>query len=100
MAVLSKPRAFKILKEFFLRNGYLRLKDKSKFEKLGSQKYKNGFEVRLIAKNEKELKKIRHAISAMGLYVANSFTKGNQIVQPIYGREITERFEQIKRKEK
>ncbi|WP_144604383.1 hypothetical protein [Algoriphagus algorifonticola] len=98
MKKLSKHLAFKILKEAFLRNGYLRIKDSSKVEKLGSQKYKQGYEVRIVTKNEIELERIRTAISSLGLYAAKPFFKGNQIVQPIYGEEITRKFEKLKPK--
>ncbi|MFN3997053.1 hypothetical protein [Algoriphagus sp.] len=98
MEKVSKRLAFKILKEVFLRNGNLRIKDKSKVEKFGSQKYKQGFEVRLVAKDEAELERIQTAISCLDLYVAKTYLKGNQIVQPIYGEEIARKFEKIKRK--
>lgn len=98
MKKVSKRSAFKILKEVFLRNGNLRIKDKSKVKEFGSQKYKQGYEVRFLAKNEAELERIQTAISSLDLYVAKTFTKGNQIVQPIYGEEIARKFEKIKRK--
>lgn len=98
MEKVSKRLAFKILKEVFLRNGNLRIKDISKVKVFGSQKYKQGYEVRLLAKDEAELERIQIAISSLDLYVAKTFKKGNQIVQPIYGEEITRKFEKIKRK--
>lgn len=98
MEKVSKRLAFKILKEVFLRNGNLRMKDMSKVEESRSQKYKKGFEVRLLAKDEVELERIQSAISSLDLYVAKSYLKGNQIVQPIYGKEITKKFQKIKRK--
>lgn len=96
MKKLSKPLAFKFLKEIFLRNGNLRIKDEVKAAKFGSQKHKKGYEVRLLAKNEQELEHIQTAISTLDLYVAKTYLKGKQIVQPIYGKEITKKFEKIK----
>jgi hypothetical protein len=98
MGKLSKRLAFKILKEIFLRNGNLRIKDSSRVEESRTQKYKKGFEVRLLAKDEVELERIQSAISSLDLYVAKPFLKGNQIVQPIYGEEITRKFEKLKPK--
>jgi hypothetical protein len=88
--------AFDYLKKIFLRNGNLRIKDKTKVAKFGSKK---GYEVRLLAKNEQELEQIQAAISTLDLYVAKTYMNGNQTVQPIYGEEITKRFEEIKLKE-
>ncbi|SEF78825.1 hypothetical protein SAMN03080598_01411 [Algoriphagus boritolerans DSM 17298 = JCM 18970] len=98
MDKLSKKLALKILKKVFLRNGYVRIKDSSRIEESKTQKYKKGYEVRLVAKDEAELARIRVAIFSLDLYVAKSFLKGNQMVQPIYGEEITRKFEKIKRK--
>ncbi|WP_026951229.1 hypothetical protein [Algoriphagus mannitolivorans] len=98
MEKVSKRLAFKILKEVFLRNGYVRIKDESKLKELGSQKYKQGYEVRLIAKDEAELERIRTAISVLDLHVAKSYLNGKQFVQPIYGKEVTRKFEKLKPK--
>ncbi len=99
MKKMSKPLAFKFLKEIFLRNGNLRIKDEVKVAKFGSQKHKKGYEVRLLAKDEQELEHIQIAISSLDLYVAKSYLKGKQFVQPIYGKEITKKFEEIKTSE-
>ena len=89
--------AMNVLKKVFLRNGYLRIKDSSRIEESKTQKYKKGFEVRLVANDEAELELIRAAISALDLHVAKSFQKGKQMVQPIYGEEITRKFEKLKK---
>jgi hypothetical protein len=96
MNKMSKNLAFEILKKVFLRNGYIRIKDSSRIEESKTQKYKKGFEVRFVAKDEAELALIRAAISDLGLYVAKSFVKGKQIIQPIYGEEMTRKFEKLK----
>ncbi|MEP2348334.1 MAG: hypothetical protein ABJH96_11135, partial [Algoriphagus sp.] len=96
MEKMSKPMAFNLLKEKFLRNGNLRIKDELLVAKPGSHKSKKGYEVRILAKNEQELEEIQTAISSLDLYVAKTFLKGKQIVQPIYGKEITKKFEKIK----
>jgi hypothetical protein len=98
MEVISKRLAYKVLKEVFLRNGYLRIKDSSRVEEAKTQKYKKGYEVRLVAQDEAELARIRVAIVSLSLYLAKPFLKGKQMVQPIYGEEVTRKFEKIKRK--
>lgn len=65
MKKMSKPLAFEFLKEIFLRNGNLRIKDEVKVAKFGSQKHKKGYEVRLLAKDEQELEHIQIAISSL-----------------------------------
>lgn len=96
MNTMSKNVALKLLEKIFLRNGYVRIKNSSKVEESRTQVYKKGYEVRLIAKDEAELELIRTAISSLDLHVAKSFLKGKQIVQPIYGEEITRTFEKLK----
>jgi hypothetical protein len=96
MNKMSKNIALKFLKKVFLRNGYVRIKDSSRIEESRTQKYKKGYEIRFLAKDEAELALIRTAISALGLYVAKSFLKGKQFVQPIYGEEMTRKFEKLK----
>ena len=80
------------LKQFFRRNGYVRLPNSERREQLGSQKYKKGYEVRLVAKMPGELRHIRSLLRQAGFKAGNAFFKGKQIIQPIYGKAAVEWF--------
>jgi hypothetical protein len=95
-----KPNHF--LEQIFLRNGYLRIRIRKKQENkknLKSTKEKPSvkeYEIRLIPIDREELGLIRAAITELGLYVSNTFIKHNHIVQPIYGKEITLKFQKLR----
>lgn len=99
----SEQQSKHFLEQVFLRNGCIRKRKsekmvysrKSKIYKL--KKYEKGYEVRLVTKNEDELKKIRVAISELGLTVSNTFIKHNHTVQPIYSKALTLDFEKLKK---
>ncbi|HMO82042.1 MAG TPA: hypothetical protein PKD24_14725 [Pyrinomonadaceae bacterium] len=80
-----------LLASFFKRNGYFRLPDSERRKRDGSD-YKKGYEIRLVAKDASELEQIRELLVAAGFKTAKAFPKGNQWIQPIYGREAVERF--------
>ena len=94
---ITKHKARQILKEIFLRNGYVRLPDEDRLESEGYKKYKKGFEVRLYAQNREELRKIRNSIIALGYKLCKTFLKQGRIVQPLYGRTITMQFQKLRR---
>ena len=77
---------------FFQRNGYLRLPNPVRQEQEGHQVYKKGYEVRLVAGSERELQQIRSLLHQAGFKAGKPFVKGQQWIQPIYGREGVERF--------
>lgn len=81
----------KQLKYLFRRNGYLRLPNKTRRKKDG-QKYKKGYEIRFVAKNEEELTKIRDLLSEAGFKTGRPFSNGTQLVQPVYGKKLYEKF--------
>ena len=95
---MHKLTALATLKRVFLRNGYLRIQDEDQVESYGTQAYKKGYEVRLVPETKAELNLIRRAIASLDLYVAKPFEKGNKTIQPIYGKEITMKFLEIKQK--
>jgi uncharacterized membrane protein affecting hemolysin expression len=80
------------LKQFFQRNGYVRMADKKRINELGRQRYKKGYEVRLVATNEDELVEIRRLLEQLGFKPGKPFQKKRQIIQPIYGKEAVEWF--------
>lgn len=76
----------KLLLQIFLRNGHLREPDILLKKQLG-QKYKKGYEVRLVANSRQELRDIRRALKAVDLNAGSHFKKNRQTVQPVYGKE-------------
>lgn len=96
----DKKTAMKILKDVFSRGGYLRLKDENKLKSIGYQNYKKGFEIRFYPCDDQELKLLQRAIISLDLNVSKTFIKQNRVVQPLYGREITEKFKAIRDKAK
>lgn len=101
---LSKPSPRNdpnaVLVWYFQRNGCVRVVDEERRQKLG-QKYKKGYEVRLVANSEDELQEIQRLISKAGFWLAKPYRKRSQIVQPIYGKATVDWFlEQSDRKKK
>ncbi len=80
-----------VLAYFFRRNGYVRLPDKKLRKELG-QKYKKGYEVRLVANSQEELNKMRQLLMRVGFRPGKPFQKRKQFVQPIYGKRSVEAF--------
>ncbi len=76
---------------FFYRNGCLRLPNATR-RKEGSQKYKKGYELRLVAQTKNELKQIRRLLQQMGFKLGKPYQKGRQTVQPVYGKQAVEQF--------
>lgn len=76
----------------FRRNGYARWQDARRVEEDGSQRYKKGDEVRLVANAPEELTMIRRLLREAGFRPGRPFVKGLQHRQPIYGREAVRRF--------
>lgn len=81
-----------LLVQLFRRNGYVRLPDLYKRKQMTSQRYKKGYEVRLMVKDQNELKQIRQWLIAAGFKPGKPFEKGKQLIQPIYGKLALERF--------
>ncbi len=46
-----------------------------------------GYEIRLVAFTQRELRELRRAIRAAGLKPGKPFAKVNRWIQPIYGRD-------------
>ena len=94
MKAKTKPnaKALAILKTYFKRNGYIRTYDLKRRKKENSQAYKKGYEVRLTAFTQKELKEIRSLLLQVGFKPSKSWKKFNRIVQPVYGKKGVELF--------
>jgi hypothetical protein len=90
MKTLRKLAEQKLL-DCYERNGCLRVPDLERRKK-EPRTYKMGYEIRLVARNQSELSELRRAIRAVGFKPGKPFSKVNQWVQPIYGREAMECF--------
>lgn len=73
---------------------YFRLPDKKR-RKIEGQAYKHGYEVRLVAKDKIELKQIQSLLKDLGFDIGKPFTKGSQLVQPVYGKYQVEKLKTI-----
>jgi len=78
-------QAQKSLLTFFQRNGCVRVVDEKRRKEFG-QKYKKGYEVRLVAYSKEELEIMRHLLQQFGFKPAKPYKKHLQFVQPVYGK--------------
>ena len=88
---ISDPQAEKLLIAFFLRNGCVRVMNEER-RKAEGQKYKKGYEVRLVAKSKEELEDMRQLLQQFGFKPGNPYKKFLQFVQPVYGKSAVEWF--------
>lgn len=77
---------------YFERNGYLRWANAERREAEGSEAYKKGDEVRLVAESRGELATIRRLLRTAGFAAGRPFRKARQYRQPVYGRHQVARF--------
>lgn len=75
----------------FRRNGCVRLVDEQRRKEWG-QKYKKGYEVRLIANSKEELETIRQLLQQAGFKPGKPYKKRLQFVQPVYGKSAVDWF--------
>ncbi|MDI6767251.1 MAG: hypothetical protein QME52_10555 [Bacteroidota bacterium] len=80
---LSRRRLLAYLR----RNGCVRFPNLKIQKSFGQNKYKKGWEVRLVAKTKDELYLIRQYLDDVGLKKGKPFKKGEQTIQPIYGKQ-------------
>lgn len=76
-----------LLLAFLKRNGNVHSPDLKLRKKIGSDKYKKGWEIRFAAKSRKELYLIRRLLDEVGLKKGKPFRKGTLFIQPLYGKE-------------
>jgi hypothetical protein len=79
------------LVEFFRRNGYMRVPNQALRED-APRAYKKGYEIRLVARSQRELSTMRRLLRQVDLRPGKPFPKHNQWVQPVYGRDSMDRF--------
>jgi len=82
------------LAKLFARNGVLRLPDTEQRAK-NPRTYKKGYEVRFVAHSKQELHRIKRLLRQAGFPVAASFTKARRYVQPLYGKQYVQQFQQV-----
>ena len=85
-ASASLRSAQRRLGRFFNRNAYCREPDAQRLAE-GYTKYKKGWEVRLILRDEDEVAIVSSLLWKVGLAPGNSFRKGKRWAIPIYGEE-------------
>jgi hypothetical protein len=86
------------LKQLFRLNGCVRVPNRKRIKRLGRQKYKKGYEVRLVAATRQELKQIRQLLRQIGFKPAKPFRKARRIAQPVYGKAAVKWFAPAKLK--
>jgi hypothetical protein len=82
------------LVSFFRRNGCWRSPDQKRRKTAGTI-YKKGYELRFVARTTAELKRIRRMLVQCGFKPGASYSKGQQIVQPVYGHDAFSRFQSL-----
>jgi len=91
MSKVRTDRHLADLAVFFHRNGYVREPDAKRKAKDGD-KYRKGYEVRLVANSATELRKMQRALRAQKFSFGSPYDRGSQIILPIYGKEAVTRF--------
>lgn len=91
-AVSRKQTARALVIRSFRANGYVRMPNLKKRSKAGSQVYKKGYEVRLVADDRAQVKQLQAALRVLGIQPGRVFPKHSKIIVPIYGREAVEYF--------
>jgi len=85
----TQPEA--LLAQLYQRHGYMRVPNETRRKEEGS-KYKKGYEIRLVAKTQREIAMLRRLLRRAGLKGGKPFKKHNRWVQPIYGKQAMDRF--------
>jgi hypothetical protein len=83
---MTKKSALKLVKMIFERRSSVRYQNQERYEKEGHEKYKKGYEIRLIV-SEEEYAEVNSALELLGFYPGKPYFKGVKQVIPIYGRE-------------
>ena len=94
---LEQRRAARQLAELYSRNGYVRLPNKERRE-AENQLYKKGYEVRLIALSEAELRTMDQSLRLLGFKPGKTYAKHHQMVLPVYGKQAVADFQALVRK--
>jgi hypothetical protein len=82
----------RLLRRYFLRNGYTRSVDEVRRERDGHRVYKKGYEIRFVAFSEDEAQQIFEALGVAGFRPGSPWLKFGRIIVPVYGKAQTERL--------
>ncbi len=75
----------------FLRCGYVRRFAPVLRKQLG-QRYKKGYEVRLLLASQEQVREVRRWLEEVGLRPGRPFRKHRRLVQPVYGKAALDWF--------
>lgn len=76
---------------YFIRNGVLRVADRSRRARQGRE-YHKGYEIRLVAFNRKELQRMRDLAYREDFTLGEAYENVNRWVLPLYGKRNVLRF--------
>jgi hypothetical protein len=82
------------LRTLFERNGCFRLPNRRKRKQL-KERYKKGYEVRLILNTKTELAIARRLLRRLHFKLGRPYQKRSQLVQAVYGKVMCERFRKL-----
>jgi hypothetical protein len=91
--VASELAPVEALRVFVLQNAYCRLPNLAKRRELTSNRYKKGWEVRVIVTGPDIADEVRALAREAGFRAGRAFAKGNLWAVPIYGVEAVEAFQ-------
>ena len=91
----AQVTALALLAEFFRYRGWCQSPARRSLRKKLGPKYKRGWEIRLAAASQAELRQLRRLLRLAGFTVGRPFRKVNRIVQPLYGREQVTRLLEV-----
>lgn len=84
--------AKKVVKQAFLRTGYIRWRDPKKLSRQTRQAYKKGYEIRFPVESRAEQRALVAALRALDIEPGRPFQKHSRIVVPVYGKDQVERI--------
>ena len=87
----SKIKAKRWLRNLSKHGAYSRYPHPARREELG-QKYKKGYEIRLLVRSEEQIHTTQLALAELGFTGGKPFKKNTRWVIPIYGKDRVKRF--------
>jgi hypothetical protein len=97
---IDPTSAERALSEWFSHGGCIRVPNtdlRTAKSKAKRRKYKKGYEIRFVARTPADLDRLRMLLAEAGMKAAKPYRKGRQIVQPVYGKKLLERFQSFSR---
>lgn len=88
---MKTTEAKKVVKQAFLKAGYVRWRDPKKLLR-APKSYKKGYEIRFPLQTGTEGRLLMKALRALEIEPGRPFAKHSRIIVPVYGREQVERI--------